>query len=94
LPRPEGPQGDWLAALFGDITMRRTATLLCLAGLVLGNVGCILVIGASDLPPCKHKIVIDGEKYEVDWETRRAKRIDDDDETASEIVIETGVEGD
>lgn len=74
--------------------MRKTATLLCLAGLVLGNVGCILVIGASDVPPCRHKIVIDGEKYEVDFETRRAKRIDANEETASEIVIETGVEDD
>ncbi len=74
--------------------MRRIATLLCLAGLVLGNVGCILVIGASDAPPCKHKIVIDGEKYEVDFETRRAKRIDANEETASGIVIETEVEDD
>ena len=74
--------------------MWRIATLLCLAGLVLGNVGCILVIGGSDLPPCKHKIVIDGEKYEVDWETHRAKRIDVDEETVSEIVIETEVEDD
>ena len=74
--------------------MRRIATLLCLAGVLLGNVGCIMVFGIEDLPPCRHVIVIDGEKYQVDLETHRAKRIDDDEETVSEIVIETEVEDD
>ena len=80
--------------MFGDFVMRRIAILLCLTGLVLANAGCIMVFGTEDLRPCKHVIVIDGEKYEVDLQTHRAKRIYTDKETTSEIVIETEVEGD
>lgn len=74
--------------------MRRIATLLCLASLVLGNVGCIIVLGTKCLPPCKQVIVKDGEKYGVGSETHRAQRIDVDDETTTEVVVETEVEAD
>ncbi len=72
--------------------MRRVSVFLCLVGLALSNVGCVMVIGVKDLPHRKQAVEIDGELYIVDVRTQRARKIDLNSETEIESATETQIE--
>jgi hypothetical protein len=72
--------------------MRRLLSLLLLAALPLGNIGCVVVLGAEDFR-CQPSVVeIDGKLYAVDVEDGSARRISVDLEQGCAPVKETEVE--
>lgn len=74
--------------------MRRLSVFLLMAGLALGNVGCIFIVDVKGSPKPKHVIEIDGEFYVVDIKAHSVRKIDLDEKTESEDARETEAEDD